>query len=377
MGEYAVRKIDGKRVKIGTCEALYYLRYEQRNEVDYNFHNCEWYWRIPNPEEDFVLPGDFNCSPLHNGMYIPYPLKLKTYTMPEKIKQEYAESTGIVQLKNEKCGLFANVPCHHGLALPAGSEDIKFHWNGKSDCLYLAYLKNTERELRIVTECKVCGKMHSMTFDEIEPIMQSLWMKLRLLHLCTDYWNERNYEPCHYSVAEKVDDDYLEIYNISGEKDKWNVAISDRIIMDGTWEECRNCFISNLKVLDRNDPRFGNRDDYYYEVEEMQEHYLKSKASKEYRELKRDYSDFLLLFQRGMFYECYNDDALACQEVLGITPTNRGDVQVVGFPVQALDSYLPRLVMAGKRVAICEKKHEVKGDLNDTYVESKMEVTQL
>lgn len=52
-----------------------------------------------------------------------------------------------------------------------------------------------------------------------------------------------------------------------------------------------------------------------------------------------------------MFYECYNDDALACQEVLGITPTKRGDVQVVGFPESALDDYMILLVKSGKKLA--------------------------
>ena len=353
MGEYANRKKDGKRIKIGTCEALYYLRYEQRNEVDYNFHDDEWFWRIPTPEEDHVKPGEFDFSPLIEGKYVPYSLMLKTYTMPDRYKEAYAADAGVMQLKDDRSGLLANVPCHHGLALPAGTDTIKFGWNGKSDCLYLAYLKNTPKELRVVTKCKVCGKMSSTTFDEIEPIMQSLWMKLRLLHQCTDYWYERNDEPCHYSVTEKTSKGVLEIYNLSGEG--WTVALAEKIIADGTWEECRNRFIKELEVLDRKDPRFDNRADYYYEVEEMKEHYLKSEEANEYGELKQYFSDFLLLFQRGMFYECYNDDALVCHKVLGITPTNRGDVQVVGFPEHALDEYVIRFVESGKNVATVKR----------------------
>ena len=375
MGEYAVRKIDGKRVKIGTCEALYYLRYDQRNEVNYDFGQYEWFWRIPNPDEDCLLPGEFSFSSLYQCKYVPYTLKLKTYSMPDNYKHEYAADAGLMQLKDDRSGLLANIPCHHGLALPAGTDTIKFGWNGKSDCLYLAYLKNTPKELKVVTECKVCRKMHSMTFDKIEPIMQSMWMKLRLLHQCTDYWYERNDEPCHYSVTEKTSKGILEIYNLSGEG--WTVALAEKIIADGAWEECRNRFIKELEALDRNDPRFDNRADYYYEVEEMKEHYLKCKAAKEYEKIKPHYPDCVLLFRRGMFYESYNEDAKVCQEVLGISISKRENLDVVGFPSQALDAYLPRLVRAGKRVATYETKHEVKGDLNNTHVESEIEVNQL
>lgn len=71
-----------------------------------------------------------------------------------------------------------------------------------------------------------------------------------------------------------------------------------------------------------------------------------------YDKIKEQYPDVVLLFRCGDFYECYHEDAQVCQDILGITSTDRDGVQVSGFPFHALDAYLPRLVRAGKRVAL-------------------------
>ena len=77
---------------------------------------------------------------------------------------------------------------------------------------------------------------------------------------------------------------------------------------------------------------------------------------KQFKQLKEKRPDALLLFRCGDFYECYEDDAKAVAEVLGITLTKGDDgVQMAGFPHHALDQYLPKLVRAGKRVAICDQ----------------------
>ena len=81
---------------------------------------------------------------------------------------------------------------------------------------------------------------------------------------------------------------------------------------------------------------------------------------KQYFELKRKHSDAVLLFRVGDFYETFSDDAIATSEILGITLTRRANgsassVELAGFPHHALDTYLPKLVRAGKRVAICEQ----------------------
>ncbi len=86
---------------------------------------------------------------------------------------------------------------------------------------------------------------------------------------------------------------------------------------------------------------------------------------KQYREMKKKHPDAVLLFRVGDFYETFADDAVTVSEILGITLTRRANgtadaVHLAGFPHRALDTYLPRLVRAGKRVAICEQLEDPK-----------------
>lgn len=86
---------------------------------------------------------------------------------------------------------------------------------------------------------------------------------------------------------------------------------------------------------------------------------------KQYIEMKRKHPDAVLLFRVGDFYETFADDAVTASEILGITLTRRANgsaqhVALAGFPHHALDTYLPRLVRAGKRVAICEQLEDPK-----------------
>jgi len=81
---------------------------------------------------------------------------------------------------------------------------------------------------------------------------------------------------------------------------------------------------------------------------------FRESIDEQFKEMKAKHPDAILLFRVGDFYESYYDDAREVTSVLGITLTNRGGQTMAGFPKHALDSYLPRLVRAGKRVAICE-----------------------
>ena len=81
---------------------------------------------------------------------------------------------------------------------------------------------------------------------------------------------------------------------------------------------------------------------------------------RQYDEVKRQYSDAIVLFRMGDFYETFNDDAVTTAKVLGIVLTKRSngaatDVPLAGFPHHAIDNYLHKLVNAGHRVAICEQ----------------------
>ena len=86
---------------------------------------------------------------------------------------------------------------------------------------------------------------------------------------------------------------------------------------------------------------------------------------KQFFDIKRKYPDAVLLFRCGDFYETYSTDAVECAGILGITLTRRANgsaktVEMAGFPHHALDTYLPKLVRAGKRVAICDQLEDPK-----------------
>ncbi len=85
---------------------------------------------------------------------------------------------------------------------------------------------------------------------------------------------------------------------------------------------------------------------------------------KQYMHIKAQYPDALLLFRVGDFYETFLQDAITTAGVLGITLTKRnngtGEIELAGFPYHALDNYLPKLVRAGHRVAICDQLEDPK-----------------
>ncbi len=86
---------------------------------------------------------------------------------------------------------------------------------------------------------------------------------------------------------------------------------------------------------------------------------------KQYFELKAKHPDAVLLFRCGDFYETYSEDAVIASDILGITLTKRANgqakhVEMAGFPHHALDTYLPKLIRAGKRVAICDQLEDPK-----------------
>jgi len=86
---------------------------------------------------------------------------------------------------------------------------------------------------------------------------------------------------------------------------------------------------------------------------------------KQYNSIKVKHPDALLLFRMGDFYETFGADAIKTAEILGITLTRRSNgaasmVELAGFPYHALDTYLPKLVRAGQRVAICEQLEDPK-----------------
>jgi DNA mismatch repair protein MutS len=93
--------------------------------------------------------------------------------------------------------------------------------------------------------------------------------------------------------------------------------------------------------------------------------YVETPLMKQYYNIKTKHPDAILLFRVGDFYETFGEDAIRTADILGITLTRRANgsasfVELAGFPYHALDTYLPRLVRAGQRVAICEQLEDPK-----------------
>lgn len=90
---------------------------------------------------------------------------------------------------------------------------------------------------------------------------------------------------------------------------------------------------------------------------------------KQYNKMKAQHPDAILLFRVGDFYETFSDDAIRTSQILGITLTKRANgsassIELAGFPHHAIDTYLPKLVRAGQRVAICEQLEDPKQTKN-------------
>ena len=97
----------------------------------------------------------------------------------------------------------------------------------------------------------------------------------------------------------------------------------------------------------------------------MAEKIVETPMMKQFMALKAKHPDAILLFRVGDFYETYSQDAIVASEILGITLTRRANgaartLEMAGFPHHALDTYLPKLVRAGKRVAICDQLEDPK-----------------
>ncbi len=173
MGEHAIRISDNTEIKIGTCEMMYYIRYEDRNKVrrDENSLDCSkengLFWRIPFPDEDNIKIGEYEA---YNRGFL-----LQGFKVEDSDKDK-----GIIQLSHES-GLMLNVTCYHGEKLPESTAEIKPFWNGKDPNAYeLISIKNNPTEIRYVVRCKFCRKMWSYTWDDIKDYISDPILKARL-----------------------------------------------------------------------------------------------------------------------------------------------------------------------------------------------------
>ena len=176
MGEYA--KYKGVEIKIGTCENMYYLRYEDRDKVT-KLHGSlnpatekNLFWRLPFPDEDKNGAGNYENYQrgyrLVDGANNDFP-----------IDETMENSVGSFQMSHPS-GLLLSVPCHHGAKLPVAGEGWRVHWNGKSHAIELAFLKNTPEGVLPVIRCRHCGDIWRCDWDEVLPYIQDKKLYARL-----------------------------------------------------------------------------------------------------------------------------------------------------------------------------------------------------
>lgn len=280
MGEYARRKIDGKDIKIGTCKSMFYCRYEQMKEVKYPYNTDNFYWRKPTPDEDGTLPGDYDYSLLREDGNIPWKLRIDTSKFSEEDKAGLRQS-GTIQLKEPKMGLLVNIQCPHGLPMEQFKPNLNeivysMGYNGHQETLYLKGLKNEPTELKVLVECSCCGQMWSFSFGDIESLIKSLWLKLRLLHQISDYHYQHSEEPYTVTVSSKQ---YCgKKVSISQPKKGWWIVKSDDVVVSsGDWEKCKNYFISTLPYVSNFEGQIlSSRNEELYsiacEADEMRSH---------------------------------------------------------------------------------------------------------
>jgi len=179
MGEYA--KFNGTRIKIGMCESMYYLRYEDRKKVIPESGSInpriekDCFWRLPYPDEDHLHPGQYHVYNRGFGLH----KKDKEGYWINFSNPETIQYPGTIQLKHENSGLLVNMPCYHGERLPNPPPEGKVFWNGKGWSFELAFIKNTDEGVFPIVRCRHCGQMWSYGWKEILPYIQDPKLKDR------------------------------------------------------------------------------------------------------------------------------------------------------------------------------------------------------
>ena len=167
MGEYAVRISDGERIKIGTCEEMYYLRYEDRDKVTPEENSgFGLRWRLPFPDEDSVEPGDY--KEYNREVFLP-----DFEPSPE------FDSPGTFQVSH-KSGLLINVTCHHGTTLPESSASARFFWNGRGVLWALVSIRSTKEGIFPVIRCTACGEPYRESWERVLPHISDKILRARL-----------------------------------------------------------------------------------------------------------------------------------------------------------------------------------------------------
>ena len=185
MGEYAKRRSDGQRIKIGTCEDMYYIRYEDRHKVGHEPGNVDvardadgCRFRLPFPDEDDKQPGEYDEYNRSQRLYRKCGVGQSSYH-EDFADESLVDKPGLIQLHHES-GLLLNIPCYHGIKLPEVHSTMRAFWNGKSWSLVLSSLRVADGKLWPVVRCRHCGEAWRYEWSNVwEFIPYEMQIRLR------------------------------------------------------------------------------------------------------------------------------------------------------------------------------------------------------
>jgi hypothetical protein len=196
MGEYTYNYKTRQKVKVGTCECMYYSTIQQilteTNYVTPTIAKAKNYWRLPLVAEmGYTLSKSgykfwkemSPCIHAGDGNHTNWKYSRHTRINSERLLELLEKgnkvdnpdwlrkSKGIVQLTHPS-GLLVNMPCYHGFKLPESTDDIKVHWNGHNDRMCLCSIKTVGRDCWICVGCIDCETSWAITLEELEYIMK-------------------------------------------------------------------------------------------------------------------------------------------------------------------------------------------------------------
>ena len=188
MGEYATRRADGQKIKIGVCEDMFYLRIEDSDKVDPISGNVDasvqpgLRFRLPYPDEDSFEVGEAED----------YSRCLRLYRTVDDGRHEWSEEyspdfvatdtrPAFIQLRHEESGLTLSVPCHHGTRLPDVGLKARASWHGKAHSIVLyAVKRETRGEVVPIIRCRHCGLLWRDTWANVLPYVPGAELRARL-----------------------------------------------------------------------------------------------------------------------------------------------------------------------------------------------------
>ena len=139
------------------------------------------------------------------------------------------------------------------LKLNQSTDEFKTFWNGRMNPLRIAYVKNTENEMRIAVECVACGKRWTFSYNDVERFINDHKMRFRLLKLCQEYWWEvhDDHQYSGYKMVDVVRKDGKTktiILSTDPETQDWFVTCNDVLKCNGDFDECMHVFLAVLNA---------------------------------------------------------------------------------------------------------------------------------